>query len=576
MKTVYTIQNNDNFISGFEFHKICKWSICPRYQMNFKAKEIQTNDFVFLNLDCFAQFIQILFHSKPSNKFILVTHNSDQKFTTIHLNQIKPYVSHIYAINCEIKDPLVSPIPLGFVDSKYKPHNKFIEIKNKELEKSILCYMNFAINTNPSKRQECWNTFINQDWVCKESNIPPEDFYNQVAKSKYVLSPEGTGIDCHRIYESIYLGSIPILKTSELDYFYKDLPVIIVNNWNQITQKYLKTNYLKLKIKLDEWKNANPTWINPSFWLREKNTCKNCDFQCGDLKCGKCKLVHYCNKSCQVADWSNHKNECKTKNIMDRKKKIAICLYGQPRLYKNGYNTIKEFINMNKKHTFDIFFHTWYDENLVGEYYKCGPWRNIPKNELLIESDVINNLINLYKPKDYEYETPIDFDLDIYSKTKMYLSDSKTNQDNINNTLSCMYSKYKVSKILEKYVNDNNVTYDNVISIRFDFLNKMNFLIEDMKHNVINCMDVNNMNVKPRLYIPYNLIVTNYDLFIKYSSVYSNLLKIMDNDEIQEYIDSIGCGFRVVNESLLTANLKLYFDNLYEIIYYNNKIPNFI
>ena len=47
----------------------------------------------------------------------------------------------------------------------------------------------------------------------------------------HILSPEVTGIDCHRIYESIYLGSIPILKTSELDYFYEKLPVLIVKNF---------------------------------------------------------------------------------------------------------------------------------------------------------------------------------------------------------------------------------------------------------------------------------------------------------------------------------------------------------
>jgi len=42
--------------------------------------------------------------------------------------------------------------------------------------------------------------------------------------------------------------------------------------------------------------------------------------------------------------------------------KIAICFSGQPRLYKEGYENIKDFINNNNEHNFDIFFHTWYDE----------------------------------------------------------------------------------------------------------------------------------------------------------------------------------------------------------------------
>jgi len=299
-----------NFISGYEFHKLCKWSVCPRYPIKFDHNLIQPNDFVFLNLDCFGQFIEILKQTPPANKFVLVTHNSDQQFIKQYLDIIKPYVSHIYAINCGFQDSLLTAIPLGFVDSKHKPHYKFKEIANKKLEKTIKCYMNFAINTNPVKRQECWNTFAAQDWVTNESNIPPEDFYTQVARSKYILSPEGTGIDCHRIYESIYLGSIPILKTSELDYFYEKLPVLIVKNWNEITQEYLDDNYLNLKTKLDQWILTNPTWTEAKFWIKEKNCCSSCGSQCGNLKCGKCGSVYYCNRSCQVAHWKIHKNQC--------------------------------------------------------------------------------------------------------------------------------------------------------------------------------------------------------------------------------------------------------------------------
>jgi hypothetical protein len=307
---IFNINKNINFISGHEFYKVCKWSVCPRYPIKFEPQNIQQNDMVFLNLDCFGQFIQMLKQQTPSNKFILVTHNSDQKFSQIHLNQLKPYITHIYAINCCFQDQLVTPIPLGFVDSKYKPHYKFEEISSEQLSKTILCYMNFAINTNPIKRQECWNTFTNEDWIKQESNIAPEDFYSQVAKSKYILSPEGTGIDCHRIYESLYLRSIPILKSSELDYFYEKLPVIIVKNWNEITKEFIENNYEQYKEKLDQWIDSNSNWTQAKYWLKEKNSCEQCGYLCGNLKCGKCNKVNYCNKTCQVAHWKTHKNIC--------------------------------------------------------------------------------------------------------------------------------------------------------------------------------------------------------------------------------------------------------------------------
>lgn len=300
-----------NFISGYEFYKLCKWSLCPRYEVKFDSNLIQQNDMVFLNLDYFEQLIQMLKQNPPVNKFILITHNSDQKFTLNHLTQIKPYITHIYPINCSIQDPSITPIPLGFVDDKHKPHYKFEQICKTQFNKDILCYMNFAINTNPVKRQECWDTFVNKEWIKHESNVTPEDFYKQVVKSKYVLSPEGTGIDCHRIYESLYLGTIPILKTSELDYFYVNLPVIIVNSWDEITQEFLEYNYELYKTKLDNWINTNPDWTQAKFCLKESNNCDLCGYLCGKLRCGKCNKVSYCNRVCQVSHWKIHKNECK-------------------------------------------------------------------------------------------------------------------------------------------------------------------------------------------------------------------------------------------------------------------------
>lgn len=44
--------------------------------------------------------------------------------------------------------------------------------------------------------------------------------------------------------------------------------------------------------------------------------CSNCDkTQAEMFSCGKCKSVHYCNKTCQVAAWSVHKTSCGIINL---------------------------------------------------------------------------------------------------------------------------------------------------------------------------------------------------------------------------------------------------------------------
>lgn len=300
-------------VSGSEFHRISKWSFCPRYPVKVEPGNIQLNDMLFLNLDYLPQFLNSLRQQPPKNKFVLISHNSDQKFTEAHFNAISPFVTHIYAINCVYQHPMITPIPIGFVDDKYKPHSTFEIVKTMNYEKNNLLYMNFAIGTNPEKRNECWSVFENQEWVLKEKDLPLDEFYTQIAKSKYILSPEGTGIDCHRIYESMLLGSVPVLKTSQLDYFYKTLPVMIVNDWSEITKEFLEENWTKYKTALDDWKNANPNWLKPEYWITRNwngRICSNCGKQC-EQQCSGCKKVFYCGRECQFSHWNVHRNFCR-------------------------------------------------------------------------------------------------------------------------------------------------------------------------------------------------------------------------------------------------------------------------
>ena len=55
----------------------------------------------------------------------------------------------------------------------------------------------------------------------------------------FVLSPFGVGQDCHRTWEALCLGCIPILKAPNFKKMFENLPVLIVNEWSDITQELL-------------------------------------------------------------------------------------------------------------------------------------------------------------------------------------------------------------------------------------------------------------------------------------------------------------------------------------------------
>jgi hypothetical protein len=46
------------------------------------------------------------------------------------------------------------------------------------------------------------------------------------------------------------------------------------------------------------------------------NTCGNCGLE-ASKKCGKCKIVMYCNKECQLSHWSTHRLICVERRPID-------------------------------------------------------------------------------------------------------------------------------------------------------------------------------------------------------------------------------------------------------------------
>jgi len=66
------------------------------------------------------------------------------------------------------------------------------------------------------------------------------ELWREKTRYAFVVSPHGNGLDCHRTWESLVLGNIVIVKRSSLDPLYEGLPVVIVDDWRQITSENLK------------------------------------------------------------------------------------------------------------------------------------------------------------------------------------------------------------------------------------------------------------------------------------------------------------------------------------------------
>ena len=71
-------------------------------------------------------------------------------------------------------------------------------------------------------------------------------YFNTLANYKFVISPEGNGVDCHRHYEALLCGCIPIIEDNiDMRRKYSGMPVLYTKDYSEINNNYLEKIYNK-------------------------------------------------------------------------------------------------------------------------------------------------------------------------------------------------------------------------------------------------------------------------------------------------------------------------------------------
>lgn len=182
------------------------------------------------------------YYNHLQDNITLISHNSDigihqDSLQYLEGNKIKKW----YCQNRETSHPKLFSIPIGLANSQW-PHgnqNLITEIRNKNNSKEFLVYKNFDINTNSHERNICNNITCNNG-IPLASSKPIAEYWEYMSKSVFVISPPGNGIDCHRIWEALYLRCVPIVKEHEAFSQFKHLPILFVKTWEEVTIDFLK------------------------------------------------------------------------------------------------------------------------------------------------------------------------------------------------------------------------------------------------------------------------------------------------------------------------------------------------
>ena len=68
-------------------------------------------------------------------------------------------------------------------------------------------------------------------------------YCRDIQDHKFMICPQGNGVDCHRNWEVLYLKRVPIMKKSHyLQELYKDYPVLWVDDFADVTKTLLTSS----------------------------------------------------------------------------------------------------------------------------------------------------------------------------------------------------------------------------------------------------------------------------------------------------------------------------------------------
>jgi hypothetical protein len=219
-----------------------------------KIEEVKSGDVVYVKTDVIDEFF-IKIYPKIRNKFVLITHNSDHPTDKEHKRYLdREKILAWFGQNPGFEHSKHFPIPIGMENPIHNPRKlDFIRsVNDSQLipweKRKYLLYINFNQGTNPNARNSLIERFRNSPGVLiSEQRVDYETYMNTIGDSKFVLCPRGNGLDTHRYYETILMGSIPVVENSTLFKIFRESETLVLTNLSSLTIESLKNHSQNVK-----------------------------------------------------------------------------------------------------------------------------------------------------------------------------------------------------------------------------------------------------------------------------------------------------------------------------------------
>jgi hypothetical protein len=178
----------------------------------------------------------------------LVVHNGDRTLSVEEASFLVTVFSRVFAVNVTdsirqaVGSDRLMAIPIGLENAHWQGAGRLelfpapgrfgeLPLWSERPSDVLAC---FDPSTNAEARGPLRTQILEEmpdAWV--EPQLSQEDYVRRLRASRFVISPPGNGSDCHRTWEALYLGAIPVVLTSALSgSLASELPIWVVDKWS--------------------------------------------------------------------------------------------------------------------------------------------------------------------------------------------------------------------------------------------------------------------------------------------------------------------------------------------------------
>lgn len=218
----------------------------------------------------FSEAAEKYFLKLGSQERVLIVHNSDKILSPNTLEMVSELFANVFAVNVVDESKIVRAIPIGLENAWRNRNGKLaglLDFRPPALldGRDRLVLSSFHPVTNPAVRIPLQEIMKNSRFGFDGVSWKRGDYREILANTKFVISPPGNGPDCHRTWEAIYFGAIPVvLRDSLSPGLTSDLPVLVVSSYDdflRLSDRELDGIYQEIIVRPKD-KAYAPYWVS--------------------------------------------------------------------------------------------------------------------------------------------------------------------------------------------------------------------------------------------------------------------------------------------------------------------------